>query len=120
MIVVLGIIFSSIIWGISNSFTNNLKISDQLKREARINLSDKLIFSYKFFFAFILPLIVFPSGFNMRRKKFFRNIGTISKFGLFATLICFAVMSLLVFIVSRMHWLSYYYKGEKIIVDLSM
>jgi len=39
----------------------------------------------------ILPAIVFPSGFNMRRKKFFRNILTIMKFGFLGTIICFAI-----------------------------
>jgi hypothetical protein len=28
-------------------------------------------FSDEFFFDFVLPAIVFPSGYNMRRKKFF-------------------------------------------------
>lgn len=43
------------------------------------------------FFNFILPTIVFPSGFNMRRKKFFRNIGPILQFGIIGTLICFTL-----------------------------
>jgi sodium/hydrogen exchanger-like protein 6/7 len=51
----------------------------------------ELQFSEKLFFDIILPTIVFPSGFNMRRKKFFRNIKTIMKFGFIATLFCFAI-----------------------------
>jgi solute carrier family 9 (sodium/hydrogen exchanger), member 6/7 len=43
------------------------------------------------FFYLILPLIVFPSGYNMRRKKFFANIGTIMKFGFIGTIICFSI-----------------------------
>lgn len=50
-----------------------------------------LQFSPSLFFDIILPSIVFPSGFNMRRKKFFRNIKTIMKFGFIATLFCFAI-----------------------------
>ena len=53
----------------------------------------ELQFSETLFFDIILPSIVFPSGFNMRRKKFFRNIKTIMKFGFIATLICFAIYS---------------------------
>jgi NhaP-type Na+/H+ or K+/H+ antiporter len=50
-----------------------------------------LQFSPELFFDIILPSIVFPSGYNMRRKKFFRNIKTIMKFGFIATLFCFAI-----------------------------
>jgi len=52
-----------------------------------------LQFSPSLFFNLILPCIVFPSGYNMRRKKFFRNIKTIMKFGFAGTLICFAIYS---------------------------
>ena len=53
------------------------------------------------FFDLILPLIIFPSGFNMRRKKFFSNIGTIMKFGFVGTLICFTFYTLLTFGASK-------------------
>lgn len=49
------------------------------------------------FFELILPLIIFPSGYNMRRKKFFKNIGTIMKFGFIGTLFCFAFYTALVY-----------------------
>ena len=49
-----------------------------------------LKFNEKMFFDLILPLIIFPSGYNMRRKKFFQNIGTIMKFGFVGTLFCFS------------------------------
>lgn len=52
-----------------------------------------LQFSPALFFDLLLPVIVFPSGFNMRRKKFFRNITTIMKFGFVATIFCFAIYS---------------------------
>jgi len=41
----------------------------------------------------MLPPLVFNSGFSMRRKKFFENIGNIIIFGLFVTLVCFAIYS---------------------------
>ena len=58
-------------------------------------LMKDVAFSDSLFFYLILPLIIFPSGYNMRRKKFFANIGTIMKFGFLGTIICFTVYSLL-------------------------
>ena len=46
-------------------------------------------FSDDLFFYFCLPPIVFASGFNMQRKKFFANLGNIVLFGLVGTLIAF-------------------------------
>jgi len=46
-------------------------------------------FSDDLFFYFCLPPIVFASGFNMQRKKFFENITNIIIFGLFGTFIAF-------------------------------
>lgn len=54
-------------------------------------LLEDIQFSEKLFFDLILPLIIFPSGYNMRRKKFFRNIKTIMKFGFIGTIICFVI-----------------------------
>lgn len=62
----------------------------QHNSEAEIVMQD-LKFDEEIFFDLILPLIIFPSGFNMRRKKFFRNIGTIMKFGFVGTLFAFAI-----------------------------
>jgi NhaP-type Na+/H+ or K+/H+ antiporter len=41
----------------------------------------------------ILPPIVFNSGYSMKRKKFFENIGNITIFGLAVTLVCFVIYS---------------------------
>jgi sodium/hydrogen exchanger-like protein 6/7 len=54
-------------------------------------LMEDLRFEQGIFFDLILPLIIFPSGYNMRRKKFFKNIGTIMKFGFIGTIFCFAI-----------------------------
>lgn len=54
------------------------------------NIMHDCQFNQDAFFYLILPTIMFPSGYNMRRKKFFANISTILKFGVFATLICYA------------------------------
>mmetsp|Transcript_23065 Transcript_23065/g.16399 ORF Transcript_23065/g.16399 Transcript_23065/m.16399 type:complete len:152 (-) Transcript_23065:1701-2156(-) len=50
-------------------------------------------FSQEVFFNYFLPPIIFNSGFNMRRKKFFMNIGNITIFGLCVTLVCFILYS---------------------------
>ena len=41
----------------------------------------------------MLPPLVFNSGFSMRRKKFFENLGNIMIFGLVVTLVCFVIYS---------------------------
>ena len=41
------------------------------------------------FFELLLPLIIFASGYNLKRKKFFENFTNITKFGLFGTIITF-------------------------------
>ena len=56
-------------------------------------LSEDLKFNDDIFFYICLPPIIFASGFNMRRKKFFENIGYILLFGVIGTLITFTVFS---------------------------
>jgi NhaP-type Na+/H+ or K+/H+ antiporter len=46
-----------------------------------------MTFDENFFFYFCLPPIVFASGYNMKRKKFFENIKNIMIFGVFGTVI---------------------------------
>lgn len=45
------------------------------------------------FFDLLLPLIIFTTGYNIRRKKFFANIVNISKFGLLGTVLTFAFLT---------------------------
>ena len=52
------------------------------------------VFKQDLFFDFLLPPIILSSGFNMRRKKFFQNIGNVAIFGLCVTFVCFALYSL--------------------------
>lgn len=51
--------------------------------------NDIMAFNEDMFFYFILPPIIFASGFNMYRKKFFANIGNITLFGVMGTFVCF-------------------------------
>ena len=59
-------------------------------------------FDENFFFYFCLPPIVFASGYNMKRKKFFENFTNILLFGLFGTLLTFTSFSVLTYIVVEM------------------
>ena len=61
--------------------------------------SEELVNTFQFngsiFFYLCLPPIIFTSGFNMRRKRFFENIGYIILFGLVGTIFTFIVFTLL-------------------------
>ena len=39
-------------------------------------------FESRLFFNFMLPLLVLGAGYNMKRRRFFRNIGTILMLGI--------------------------------------
>ncbi len=49
------------------------------------------------FFILLLPLIIFATGYNMRRKKFFENIANVAKFGLLGTVLTFLIYSALTY-----------------------
>ena len=71
VIIIIGIIFSSL-----------LEIFDH-------DTADKIGFSNTVFFDILLPLIIFATGYNMRRKNFFDNIVNITKFGVLGTVLTF-------------------------------
>jgi len=71
-------------------------------------IMDILVFNEDYFFYFILPPIVFNSGFNMRRKKFFANLGYVSVFGFLGTLIAFVSFTLFTVIAFQMFEFEYY------------
>jgi len=96
-------------------------LSYVIYKAAESNKDEKLVlddlrFSESLFFNLILPLIVFPSGYNMRRKKFFKNIGTIMKFGFLGTIICFSLYTAMCYGALQMCWLKKYdeLKGEEV------
>jgi NhaP-type Na+/H+ or K+/H+ antiporter len=45
------------------------------------------------FFNMILPPIVFNSGYNMRQRKFFENLGNVMVMGIGVTFVCFFIYS---------------------------
>ena len=61
-----------------------------------------LSFDANFFFYFCLPPIVFASGYNMKRKKFFENFTNILIFGLFGTILQFSIFSCFTYLVVEM------------------
>jgi len=93
VIISLGVLLSYIIFVICEKSN---------KDKATGDLINYIEFRPTIFFDVVLPLIVFPSGYNMRRKKFFQNIGTVMKFGFLATLVCFAIYSGLFFAASEL------------------
>jgi solute carrier family 9 (sodium/hydrogen exchanger), member 6/7 len=58
-----------------------------------------MTFDDNFFFYFCLPPIVFASGYNMKRRKFFANIKNILILGLFSTVSQFTIFSIFTYLV---------------------
>lgn len=67
--------------------------------EGHTDFSKMVTFDENFFFYFCLPPIVFASGYNMKRKEFFKNFTNILLFGLFGTIITFSLFSIFTYIV---------------------
>lgn len=65
-------------------------------------------FNDDLFFYFVLPPIVFASGFNMYRKKFFANIQNIVLFGVIGTFIAFGSFSGLTILYCKLFGLKQY------------
>ena len=77
-----------IIFGLIVSFT--IKALDESGEFVK-----ELEFNKEIFFEVLLPLIIFATGFNLRRQQFFENFSNISKFGLIGTFITFIIYSVL-------------------------
>jgi solute carrier family 9 (sodium/hydrogen exchanger), member 6/7 len=75
------------------------------------DMTHMLSFNENFFFYFCLPPIVFASGYNMKRKKFFENFGNILLFGLIGTVVQFSLFSIFTYIVVQFDFLEKY-NGE--------
>jgi len=54
-------------------------------------------FKPELFFFLLLPPIIFEAGYTLRRKNFFRNLGTIAAFAVFGTLISTFIVGYLTF-----------------------
>jgi sodium/hydrogen exchanger-like protein 6/7 len=71
-----------------------------------------LEFNGSIFFYVCLPPIIFASGFNMRRKRFFENFGYIALFGVFGTVITFLVFSVMTYLFMSTGMMYKYQDGE--------
>jgi sodium/hydrogen exchanger-like protein 6/7/sodium/hydrogen exchanger 8 len=65
----------------------------------RGDFNKMMTFDETFFFYFCLPPIIFASGYNMKRRKFFENFKNILLFGLFGTVLQFALFTLFTWII---------------------
>ncbi|KAJ4727596.1 Sodium/hydrogen exchanger [Melia azedarach] len=56
--------------------------------------SRSFLFNGNLFFIYLLPPIIFSAGFQMKKKRFFRNFITINVFGAVGTFISFSIISI--------------------------
>ena len=75
VIITVGAAFSMVVSILDSEASNTLRIDRHM------------------LFDVFLPLIIFATSYNMRRKNFFENIINVSKFGIIGTLITFLVFS---------------------------
>lgn len=58
------------------------------------------------FMILLLPPIIFESGYNMNKKPFFKNFGTVLAFSFLGTFIAIFTSSVLFYFVGQISWLS--------------
>ncbi|KAK9819478.1 hypothetical protein WJX81_001339, partial [Elliptochloris bilobata] len=56
-----------------------------------------LTFNPADFFTYLLPPIIFYAGLSVKKKQFFRNLGTIAAFGILGTYTAFALIALVLY-----------------------
>jgi sodium/hydrogen exchanger 3 len=71
--------------------------------ETAANLRNALAFDKTVFFLFLLPPIIFESGYSMKKKKFFQNLGSIIGYAFGGTLIATFVTGFLLWVVVQMN-----------------
>ena len=67
----------------------------------KYSVSHWIGFQQDFFFLFLLPPIIFESGFTLNKRQFFKNFGPICTFAVYGTLMSTCVIGLIVFLVSK-------------------
>lgn len=65
------------------------------------NFSKGFHFNNVFFFTFVLPLIIFSSGYNLRQDLFFKNFRFIALFAFIGTFVSFFLISFFTYIASE-------------------
>ena len=51
-------------------------------------------FNPKVLFDFGLPFILYTSGYNMRRRRFYEDFNNITMFGILSTVVCFIILTM--------------------------
>ena len=77
VIIIIGMIISFIVQWVDESSVEMLRFNEGI------------------FFDVCLPLIIFASGYNLKRRKFFENIGNIEIFGILGTFLTWVFYSAL-------------------------
>lgn len=71
-------------------------------------IQENIIFDDNVLFYFCIPPIVFASGYNMRRKRFFQNFTNIMIFGIFGTLVTYIIFAALTLWIHSGNWMTMY------------
>ena len=71
-------------------------------------IQENIIFDDNVLFYFCIPPIVFASGYNMRRKRFFQNFTNIMIFGIFGTLMTYIIFALVTIWIHSYGWMTMY------------
>lgn len=79
-----------------------------------------IIFDGTVFFYVCLPPIIFAAGFNLRRRRFFANIGYILFFGVVGTIVTFSIFAALTYGVMQLNILTMYEASTGTYVPLNM
>ena len=68
-------------------------------------IQENIIFDDNVLFYFCIPPIVFASGYNMRRKRFFQNFSNIMIFGILGTLVTYIFFAALTWWIYSYGWM---------------
>jgi len=71
-------------------------------------IQENIIFDDNILFYFCIPPIVFASGYNMRRKRFFQNFTNIMIFGILGTLVTYIIFACLTLWIYSYDWMTMY------------
>ena len=71
-------------------------------------IQENIIFDDNVLFYFCIPPIVFASGYNMRRKRFFQNFTNIMIFGILGTLVTYILFAAFTIWIHSGNWMSMY------------
>ena len=71
-------------------------------------IQENIIFDDNVLFYFCIPPIVFASGYNMRRKRFFQNFTNIMIFGVLGTLVTYILFACFTIWIHSYDWMTMY------------